>query len=63
MLSPMGMAASLILLFNLNPFGANPLVVVCGMGGVDSTIINISAPEGARRLVFWHNVHISQINQ
>ena len=37
-----------------NPFLSNPLVVVCGMGGggVDSTIIKISAPEGARRLMF-----------
>ena len=38
----------------LNPFVTNPLVVVCGIGGggLDSTIINISALEGARRLIF-----------
>ena len=38
---------------SLNPFPTNPLVVVCRMGGgMDSTIIIISAPEGARRLIF-----------
>ena len=35
-----------------NPFPTNPLVVVYGMGGADSATPNISAPEGARRLIF-----------
>ena len=47
----------------LNPFLTNPLVVVYGLGGMDSTIIIISAPKGARRLIFYHDVHVSKINQ
>ena len=29
--------------------------------GMDSTIINISAFEGARRLIFQHDVHLAKI--
>ena len=39
------------------------LCVAWGGGGMDSTIINISALEGARRLIFQHDVHLFKINQ
>ena len=52
-------------LIYLNPFHINPLAVVCGTGGwADSAPPpNISAPDGARRLFFWYNVHQSKIYQ
>ena len=38
--------------YKVNPFHTNPFVVACGMrGGGDSAPPEISAPEGARRLI------------
>ena len=52
----------------VNPFHTNPLVVVYGMGGGRAIRpppppANISAPDGARRLFFWYNMHLSKINE
>ena len=45
----------------LNTFVTNPLVVMCGTGeGLDSAIINISAPEEAKRIRGWEADFIKQ---
>ena len=47
--------------FLFNPFRTNLLVVVYGMGGPIRPPPNISAPEGAKRLIFLYDVQLSKI--